>query len=183
MTAADYVPAVEAPDGGEFDPDAWLAVLLCQYTRDEHLAALALLNHFTQDPDLAAAFERDLLRTVPPELARALKAALRGDTGAARGKPRVLLGRPVILRAIRLVSHLNPRDDPALTAAAQRTGRPTRSFAPLTCAKMLAHAVALGLGAHSRRADDEPLMGGLPESLAMEMICSGTPGVSSLTGR
>lgn len=173
MTALDYAPAVERAAGREFDPDAWLSVLLCQYTRDEHLAALATLNHFLQDPDLASAYQQDLLGTASPELAVALRAALRGDTGIAAGKPRVLLARPVVLRAIRLVAHLSPRDDAALAEAARLTGRDPRAFAPLTCATMLTHAIAVGLGAHARRADDEPQMGGLPESLAIETICSG----------
>lgn len=48
LTAMDYLPTVEAKQGAEYDPQAWLSVLLCQFTRDEHLKALAAVNHIAQ---------------------------------------------------------------------------------------------------------------------------------------
>ncbi len=173
LTALDYCPALEAAAGCEFDPDAWLSVLLCQYTREEHLAALAALNHIAQDHGRAADYQLDFLSRATPEMADALRAALGGQTAAAAGKPRIFLARHVILRAIRLVAHLSPTDDRELAAAQQRTGRAPRAFDPLTCATMLVHAVAVGLGAHAVRKDGDRLLGGLPEPLAMEMICGG----------
>ena len=91
----------------------------------------------------------------------------------ATGQPRVFLARPVVLRALRLVAHLSPADEPQLAQAAQRAGRPARALDPLACAAMLTHAVADGLGAQARRQAGEATLGGVREPLAMELICSG----------
>jgi len=173
LTAMDYVPTIEQAQGGRYDPEAWLASLLCQFTRREHLTTLAAVNHIAQHADMTAQLQREVLAGTHPVVARALADALAGKTGASDGQPRVFLARHLVLRAIRLVAHLSPTDEAGLADAAQRTGQPTRTFDPLLCAAMLTHAVGDGMGAHTRPSANEARLGGLPEHLALEMICSG----------
>ncbi len=174
LTAADYIRPFGEAAGHAYDPDAWLSSLLCQYTREEFVAALAQLNHITQHPPMIRQLLERTLTQLSPVLADRVRAALAGDVDPARGKDRVFLARPAVLRALRLAAHLSPVDEQALAQAAVRTGHPSRTMGgPLLCSVLLSHVVAEGLGAHSRSRPGEPLLGGLPESLAVELVCTG----------
>lgn len=39
LTGMDYIPTIERAQGADYDPEAWLSMLLCQFTREEHLRA------------------------------------------------------------------------------------------------------------------------------------------------
>jgi len=174
LTAADYIRPFGETAGYAYDPGAWLSFLRCHYTREEFVAALAQLNHVTQHPSMVEQLLERTLTQLSPALADRVRAALAGDVDVARGKRRVFLARPAVLRALRLVAHLSPVDEEALAEAAMRTGHPSRTVGDaLLCSVLLSHVVADGLGAHSRSRPGEPLLGGLTESLAVELVCSG----------
>jgi hypothetical protein len=175
LTADDYMPTVQEAQGAPYDPAAWLSMLLCEYTRDEHLRSLAAVNHIAQNKDLSEQLEREMLSGgTHPLVSKAISDALAGRTTVADGQPRVLLARHLVVRAIRLVSHLSPASETQLQEAEARTGQKARGIDPLLCAIMLTHAIAVGMGAHRSPSTGQPALGSLPEGLALELICSGS---------
>jgi hypothetical protein len=128
------------------------------------VCALAALNHASGQPDLAMHYQNQFLASFRPEVARIIQAAIDGELG---GKPRAFLARQCVLRALRTV--LAPDDTPP--AVPESIAGHVRGMDLTISAVLLVHFIAAEL--HSTRSSDEPTLGGVPESLAMEMSANG----------
>jgi hypothetical protein len=157
-------------------------MLLRQFPRDDMLIALAALNRIATDSsDLDGLLTR-LLTQLTPRAAEWFDAELRQPR---EGRPRRhLVARPVILRAMRLVAEFHSKAQPMENVPALGLDLPATAV-------FLTHAVADGLGtdAHPEEADEQatPRLGGLPEPLAIELLCAGflsrTDVAANLLGR
>ena len=140
---------------------------------EEHLRSLATVNHIALHSHLSEELESAVQSGTHPLLADAIRNALAGSAAVADGQPRVFLARHLVLRAIRLVSHLSPATEAELHEAQARSGQQARRMDPLLCAVMITHAVGEGMGAHRFPTTGGAKLGPLPERLALELICSG----------
>lgn len=160
VTADEYAPAWAARHGLPLAGDLWQRWLLRSHPRQTLLRALAALNRDSFRQGLVGAADMPFLAALPPDLRADIEHVLAGRSGNAPGAPRRLFSRQGILRAVRLVC----------TAAADNPPPPAgmNSTDPLGAAGMLVHTVADTL--RDRRTPGEPRLGGLPQSLAMELV-------------
>jgi hypothetical protein len=164
LIAGEYLEAGEAERGRAFRRDDWTSVLLALHPRAEYLHQLAALNHAACSRQSADAYQDRFLDQLPRVDADAARAAL---SGASDGRPRVLLARQAILRAMRLVLLPPvPARDPDPDVSALLAG-----VTPEMAATLLAHLAADAL-AHEIRVT-EPQLGMTSESLGMEMVANG----------
>jgi hypothetical protein len=164
VIASEYLVPYFRNKGEACEP-ADLSSLLSQLTvahpRDDMLQALAGLNQISRRVDLAEAFRRHLATEIDADLALSLNDAMDSPAGHPR---RVLLARPCILRAMRWVAEHAPPGQPPNGPALQP--------ASLARAMLLVHLVAEGMGARIKSGRDTRV-GGLTESLALELVCNG----------
>src|SRR6266568_5381708 len=164
LTAPEYMVPFDLSHGRIYDAEAWLAALLTQHSQAEFLAVLAVLNHVATEKELLDNSMERVLSRLNPSLAEFVGHAMTSnETG-----PRVFLSRQVILRTMRLVlTHALPLQE--LITRRSATGTPWQPTWDLeVTAVLLCHAVSAGLS--TTRRPDEGRLGGLPESLAMEII-------------
>lgn len=163
VTAREYLHANDT----EYSPQKLLSALLAQHSRDEYVHALALMNHTLIRPELLKQLTADYLAALNPAVSGRLRESLTQRPG---GATRHLLSRQVILRTLRLVITNGITRSP--TASELTHGEQESHIPLLVAAVMLVHIVADGMGTQ-RTGAPEPKLGGLPESLAMELICNG----------
>jgi hypothetical protein len=164
LTASEYLGPFFIANGEEYRPDPIWTDLVLQHPRSDLLCALALLNHAARDTDLAAQ-----LRTYFIERAPAIGTFLDDALNKTGDDRRVFLARGPILRTVRAVLNAATDDSTRLADARRRLGLPPAGTMDLTIvAILLTHLVADTMG--RKAVDGEPRVGGLPQSLAMEMI-------------
>jgi hypothetical protein len=161
VTAHEYLPTWARRRGLPTNLDHWQAWLLRSQPRRTLLRALAVLNQdaFRQGRDGPA--DKAFLAALPADLRGDIQQVLQGRGPAAHGAPRALFSRQGVLRAVRVACTASV--DAAPTAPAGLT-----DVDPLVAAGLLVHLVAQQM--HSSRQTDEPRLGGLPQSLAMELV-------------
>src|SRR5207248_1736442 len=164
VTAPEYLGHIADALGVSVDPRWWISAILREHPREDLVCTLAALNHAAGRPDLAMLYQEQFLASFRPEIARIIQAAIDGDLG---GKPRAFLARQCVLRALRTV--LVPNDNPP--AAPESIARHVRGMDLTISAVLLVHFIGAAL--HSTRSAGEPTLGGVPESLAMEMSANG----------
>lgn len=164
LTAAEYLTPIAAAAGLRFEARWWIWAVLRQHSREDLVCALAALNHAARRPNLSMRYREHFLGAFSPEIAEIIRCVLDGERG---GKPRALLARQCVLRAIRTVL-VPDADQPSVPDPLAEAVRPIDL---ITSAIVLVHIVAAEL--HSTRPANEPLLGGIPESLAMEMSANG----------
>ena len=164
LTSADYFgPLVAA--GLPADPATLIDNLLLLHPREVYLSVLAALNHAAHHPELAEAYRVRFLARLTPTMADHVSRAM---DGKADGIKRALLARQPVLRAMRAV----------LTFQQPEGASPPESLRglapgmdPELSGMLLVHLTAAQQQAE--RTAGEPMFGGLPESLAMEMVANG----------
>lgn len=164
LTSADYfAPLVAA--GLPADPASLINSLLLLHPRQVYLSVLTALNHAAHYPELAKVYRRRFLDRLTPAMADHLSRVMDGKVD---GNKRAFLARQPVLRAMRTVlTFRRPNDAPppeSLRALAP-------GMDPELSGMLLVHLIAAQL--HSQRTPGEPMFGGLPESLAMEMVANG----------
>lgn len=164
LTAPEYLGPIADALGVSVDPRWWIWAILREHSREDLVCALAALNHAAGRPDIATHYQEQFLTSFRPEIARIIQAAIDGELD---GKPRVFLARHCVLRALRTV--LVPDDN--LPAVPESLAGHVRGMDLTISAVLLVHFIGAEL--HSTRAAGEPIFGGLPESLAMEMSANG----------
>lgn len=163
LTAGEYLAPYEKAHGHDFDPPAWVDVLLRLYPREVYIEVLAALNRAARFSDPVMEFQQRFLRRLAPGMRMVLAAVL---AGGMDGQPRWFLARQPLLRAMRLVlTAPEPRGEPdsriaTLLAAADH----------LTAAVLLTHLAADAL--RGEQPDGEARFGGSGESLAIDLICN-----------
>jgi hypothetical protein len=164
LTFADYSAPLLAA-GVPADAAPLIRSLLLLHPREVYLSVLTALNHAAQHPELAEAYRARFLARLTPAMADHVSRVLDGKVD---GNERALLARQPVLRAMRTVltfqrpvGAASPEDMSALAPGmdAELSGM------------LLVHLTAAQQ--HSRRIAGEPIFGGLPESLAMEMVANG----------
>lgn len=165
LTASEYLVPFAQAAGVRWQPDLVWADLLSQHPRDHLLIALALLNHATTNDELGARLEANFLGGIASGLAQRARAAL---TGAFDSTPRHLLARGPILRTMRAVLSSSSNDPAAIAAARETAGLPPSGMDLTLAATMMTHLVGDAMG--SRSSPGEPLLAGMPTSLAMELV-------------
>jgi hypothetical protein len=164
VTFADYcAPLVAA--GLPADPASLISSLLLLHPREVYLSVLTALNHAAQHPELADACRERFLARLTPVMADQVRRVIDGKVD---GNKRVLLARQPVLRAMRTVLTFQ-RPEGAPPAESMRVLAPRMD--PELCGMLLVHLTATQQ--QSQRNADEPMFGGLPESLAMEMVANG----------
>jgi hypothetical protein len=164
LIGREYLEAAEAERGRVFEPNDWISVLLPLHSREEYMHQLAALNHAARSKQSIAAYQDRFLEQLPRLDAEAARAAL---SGVSDRRPRVLLARQAILRAMRLVLvPPMPSSAPDLAVVTLLA-----DFSPETAAILLAHLAADALAQEIRVT--EPRLGGTSESLGMEMVANG----------
>jgi hypothetical protein len=164
LTASEYLGPFFAAAGEEYRADPLWLDLVSQHPRDDLLAALAVINHATGDPDLADHLREHFSRAAPG-LAPHLQRALAG----ADGQSRVFLARGLVLRTIRAVLTSASSDPAQLVEKRAALGlSPPGAMELLVVAILLTHQVADSMG--RRASAGEPMLGGMPQSLAMELV-------------
>jgi hypothetical protein len=165
VTAGDYLADALAAAGVPFDPVPLISSLLRLYPREVYLPVLVALNQAAHHPQLAEAYQERFLARLNPAMAENVRRAL---DGRADGVRRALLARQPVLRAMRTVlTQRTPQGAPAarsLTAVAP-------GLNPELAGILLVHLVAAQL--HSPQTAGGVMIGGLPQSLAMEMVANG----------
>lgn len=163
LTASEYLLPFEQVRGNDFDPAAWVDALLRMHSREAYVEMLAALNRAAPVQDAVRAYQQRFLGRLGAGLRRVVELALTGGTDA---RPRWFLARQPTLRAMRLV----------LTASVPREALDARVAEFLgdldceTAAVLLVHLVADDL--RKARPENEPQLGGMGESLAMELVCN-----------
>ena len=164
LTSADYfAPLVAA--GLPSDPASLINSLLLLHPRDVYLSVLTALNHAAHYPELADVYRGRFLARLTPAMAGHVSRVMDGDVD---GNKRALLARQPVLRAMRTVLIFR-RPEGAPPFESVRALVP--GMDPELCGMLLVHLTAAQL--HSQRTDCEPMLAGLPESLAMEMVANG----------
>jgi hypothetical protein len=154
----EYVGKVAIDQGGEYDNDHWINLLISQHPREVLIVELAWLNSAIRQPDLAA--------RIQGQFRGILLDSLRDYFDQAMGQhdlARVFLARQPVLRAIRqvLLYAGHTKEEPA--------------FPPWVTAIMLAHAFASGLG-HWKAGERDfletgpDLWPGMKASMAVELV-------------
>lgn len=164
VTAPEYLGPIADALGVSVEPRWWIWAILREHPREDLVLTLAALNHAAGRPDLAMHYQEQFLASFRPEIARIIQAAIDGELG---GKPRAFLARQCVLRALRTV--LVPDDN--APAVPESIAGHVRGMDLTTSAVLLAHFIGAEL--HSTRSAGEPTVGGVPESLAMEMSANG----------
>ncbi|MCX4970554.1 hypothetical protein OHA98_38570 [Streptomyces sp. NBC_00654] len=164
VIAREYLGPAEHARGRELDCAAWITALLARYSREEYLHVLAALNHATTSDVLTEVYQERFLARLAPDAAQLLRTAL---AGGVDGQQRWFLARQIVLRTMSLVL-VSPRPeiDSVQAEIATAVGQ-----LDLECASvLLVHLVGDTLT--RERTPREPLLGGSPQSLAMEMIAN-----------
>ena len=164
VTAPEYLGPIADALGVSVDPRWWIWAILREHPREDLVLTLAALNHAAGHPDLAMHYQQQFLASFRPEIARVIQAAIDGELG---GKPRAFLARQCVLRALRTV--LVPDDN--APAVPESIAGHVRGMDLTISAVLLVHFIGAEL--HSTRSTGEPTLGGVPESLAMEMSANG----------
>lgn len=165
LIAREYLGPVERARGRDFDCGGWTAALLARYSREEYLGVLAALNHATTSDALVQEYQERFLARLVPGVALCVRSALGGGVD---GERRWFLARQMVLRAMRLV--LAPPSDPAGQAVDSAVTALVGQLDVESAAVLLVHTVADSLT--RERPEGEPRLGGIPQSLAMEMIAN-----------
>lgn len=164
LTSADYFgPLVAA--GLPADPASLIDNLLLVHPREVYLSVLTALNHAAHHPELADAYRGRFLARLTPPMADHMSRVI---DGKADGNKRAFLARQPVLRAMRTVLTFRPPEGAPL-AESLRALAP--GMDPELCGMLLVHLTATQQ--QSQRTVGEPMFGGLPESLAMEMVANG----------
>ena len=142
LIASEYLVPFAEQNDAPYDPQAWISYLLLMFSRVDMLAALSALNHISDQADLMEELRQRAVARWTRPLAEALNRALPGD---GRGPGRLLLARPPILRAMRLVAQFSPADEATRLRIVRERGGDGTQFDPLDAAMLLSHAVAEGL--------------------------------------
>lgn len=155
LTAQEYVPDYLSSKGLTDGVPEWTNELLAAAPRDDLIRTLTAALNVADAGGVEGVHKQKqwaehVFGAVEPALADALIAALSDPS-----KPRVLLARQPLLLALRQV------------LARSAKGRSSARLDLPTVVTLLSHAAAPD---HHRSAHSEPLLGGLPESLAMEYI-------------
>ena len=165
VTGGDYLTDALAAAGLPFDPVPLISSLLRLHPREVYLPVLVALNHAAHHPQLAEAYQERFLARLNPAMAENVRRAL---DGRADGVRRALLARQPVLRAMRTVlTHRTPQG--ALSAGSLSAVAP--GLDPELAGMLLVHLVAAQL--HSPQTAGGVMIGGLPQSLAMEMVANG----------
>ncbi len=163
LTASEYLAPFELAHGHDFDPSAWVDVLLRLYPSELYVQVLAALNRVARFRDPVFEYEQRFLRRLGSGLRIVVASAL---AGGVDGKPRWFLARQPTLRAMRMVL--------AGPAPAQehdqRIAKLVADIDPDTAAMMLVHLAADAL--HRQQSGGEARFGGTSESLAIEVACN-----------
>jgi len=163
LTADEYLGPMEKARGISFDPDAWTSALLRLYPGELYVQFLASLNRCTRFKEAVLECQRRFLSRLSPGLRELIEAVLAGGTD---GQPRWFLARQPVLRAMRLVLTAEPsQGDPDPRIAKFLTG-----MDPETAAAMLVHLAGDSL--RRPQPEGERQLGGIGESLAMEVVCN-----------
>ena len=164
LTSADYFgPLIAA--GLPADPASLIDNLLLVHPREVYLSVLTALNHAAHHPELAEAYRARFLARLTPAMAAHVSQVM---DGKADGNKRALLARQPVLRAMRTVLTFQ-RPEGASPPESMRGLVP--GMDPELSGMLLVHLTATQQ--QSLRAAGEPMFGGLPESLAMEMVANG----------
>lgn len=155
--AGTYLTLGEYLDAGPFDEttrdNAALRSLLDEFPAEEYLVQLAILNHLQFNDEATATVERRFLRALRDDMRERVEAALSVKTGGL-GK-RFLHRQPILAAMRRVIRHHPPAE--------------YKRRLPLDIAAIyLSHAAATMLD--SRPSSDDERLGGLPTSLAMELL-------------
>jgi hypothetical protein len=164
LTAGDYLTSTLSAAGLPLDPVPLINSLLRLHPRDAYLPVLVALNHAAHHPELIEACQERFLTRLNPAMTQNVRRAL---DGRADGIRRVLLARQPVLRALRTVlTHRPPQGASAGNLSGLAPG-----LDPELAGMLLVHLVAAQLRAPQTAGG--PLIGGLPEGLAMEMVANG----------
>jgi hypothetical protein len=164
LVSADYfAPLVAA--GLPADPASLINSILLLHPREVYLSVLTALNHAAHHPGLAEVYKAQFLARLTPAMAEHVSRVI---DGTVDGTKRAFLARQSVLRAMRKVLTFQ-RPDNAPSLEEFRTLAP--GMDPELSGILLVHLTATQL--RSQRRPDEPMFGGLPESLAMEMVANG----------
>jgi hypothetical protein len=164
LTSADYfAPLVAA--GVPADPASLINNLLLLHPREVYLFVLTALNHAAHHPELAEAYRARFVARLTPAMADHVSRLI---DGKADGTKRALLARQPVLRAIRTVLTFQSPEGNSLAENLRALGM---GMDPELCGMLLVHLTATQQ--QSERPAGEPMFGGLPESLAMEMVANG----------
>jgi hypothetical protein len=163
LIAREYLEGFENVRGRKYERDQWFAVLLAAHPVEEYLCQLAALNHAANSDELTLAYRDRFLGMLADDAAEAVRSAM---AGGVDGRPRWLLARQMILRAMRMVlvppAPVAP-PDPGLVAHLE-------GIDPETAAIVLVHLAA---DSHQQdRGEGEPQLAGMAESLFMEIVAN-----------
>jgi hypothetical protein len=164
LTSADYFALLVAA-GLPADPASLINSLLLVHPREVYLSVLTALNHAAHHPELAEAYRGRFLARLTTAMADHVSRVMDGKVD---GNKRALLARQPVLRAMRTVLTFR-RPEGAPPAESMRALVP--GMDPELCGMLLVHLTATQQ--QSQRTAGEPRFGGLPESLAMEMVANG----------
>ncbi|MDP9848100.1 hypothetical protein [Streptosporangium lutulentum] len=181
LIASEYLKPAEEVRGRTYNGTEWLNAILALYPVEDFLCALAGLNHAvsnaSREPGLVQRYKQIFLAALPDDIAHSVVNALADIPGRPR---RRLISRQAILRAIHTVLCAKPESHEGAVADA------VAGIDLYVAAIILVHLVAENLG-NEKRAEGEPRLGGLSQSLAMEMISNQLfneiPEAGSLLGR
>ncbi len=164
LTSADYfAPLVAA--GLPADPASVINSLLLVHPREVYLSVLTALNHAAHHPELAEAYRGRFLARLTPAMADHISQVMDGKVD---GNKHALLARQPVLRAMRTVlTFRRPEGAPPSESIMAMVPR----MDPELSGMLLVHLTAAQQ--KSQRIAGEPMFGGLPESLAMEMVANG----------
>ena len=164
LTTADYLGVAQAA-GLQVDPASLIRGLLLLHPREVYLAVLTALNHAAHYPELADVYRDRFLARLNDAMADSVRQAL---DGTIDGVPRALLARQPVLRAMRTVlTYRRPEGAPS----ASDMSKLAPGLDPELAGILLVHLTAAQLRSPSTA--DEPRIGALPASLAMEMVANG----------
>lgn len=164
LTAADYLTGALAAVGLPFDPVPLIDSLLRLHPRDVYLQVLVVLNHAAHYRELVDVYQERFLARLNPAMADDVRRALDGSVDGMR---KSLLARQPVLRAIRTVlTYRSPKG-----TSTGNLGTLVPGLDPELAGILLVHVVAAQLRAPQTAGD--PMIGGLPAGLAMEMVANG----------
>ena len=163
VIAREYLEGFERTRGRVFDRNQWIAVLLAAYPAEDYLCQLAALNHAANSDELTLAYRDLFLARLAEDAAPAVQSVM---AGGVDGRPRWLFARQMILHAMRLV--LVPPEPP--TAPDPGVAAALDGIDLEVAAILLVHLVADSY--KQERDEGAPLLAGMPESLATELIAN-----------
>ena len=163
LTASEYLAPFELAHGYDFDPSAWVDVLLRLHPKKLYVQVLAALNRAARFRDPVFEYQQRFLRRLGPGLRMVVASVL---AGGVDGRSRWFLARQPALRAMRMVLAVpTGAEEPDQRIMALLAGSD-----PETAAMMLVHLAADAL--HRQQPKDEARFGGTSESLAIEIACN-----------